>query len=105
VVGDVLLYQTSDEAFAARAMAALEEEGIACCRTGRGYDIPTANTYRVLDNGVSIFVQQESDYQRANQIIVALGGTVEPPIQPVRLLEVGLALAALAAILVVAFNL
>jgi hypothetical protein len=104
-MGDVLLYQTSDEEFAVRIIAALEDAGIACCRTGFGYKLPTIIGKRILDNGVSIFVQHEHDYQRANQIIVALGAYVEPPVRPVRLLEIGLALAVLAIIVVVAFNL
>jgi len=104
-VGDVLVYQTSDEAFVGRAMSALEEAGIRCCRTGYGWSFPPAGSRRLFNNGVSIVVQQESDYQRANQIIVALGGYVERPIRPIRLIEIGLALAVLATILVVTFNL
>jgi hypothetical protein len=77
---DLLLYQTSDPAFANRALEALQDAEIPCYRTGEGYwSIPTAR--RDLGTGICIYIEREADYQAANEIIVKLGAAVDVPIR------------------------
>ena len=76
---DLLLYQTSDPAFADRALEALRAEGIPCNRTGTGYwDVSSAGR-RDLGLDICIYIQHEADYQRANQIIIKLGAVLDGP--------------------------
>ena len=75
----LLLYQTSDPAFANRALEVLQEAEIPCYRTGEGYwSIPTR---RDSGAGICIYIEREADYRAANEIIVKLGAAVDAPIR------------------------
>ena len=73
---DLLLYQTSDPAFARRAIDALREADIPCYCTGQ--DFP--RTRDLLAN-ICLYIERQADYQVANDIIVKLGAAVDTPIK------------------------
>ena len=78
---DLLVYQTSDPAFADRAIEAMREVDIPCYRTGRGAANLNASIGRWTDDVVSIFIQREEDVRRANDILVKLGAAAEEPLR------------------------
>jgi len=75
-VTDLLLYQTSDPAFASRAIDALREADIACYSTGQ--DFPRT---RDLAANICIYIERPADWQVANDIMVKLGAAVDTPIK------------------------
>jgi hypothetical protein len=75
---DILLYQTSDAVFADSAVSALQDAGISCCQRGTGWSVEHSSARHLLNQGIYIFIHDENDYPRANKIIIAMGGFVEP---------------------------
>ncbi len=100
---DLLLYQTSDQDFADRAVGEMLKDGIPSYRTGTSYaDVRGDN----LGAGVCIYIRQKADYRRANDILIRLGAAVETPFRPPpRGLVLLLAAAVTALIILVAINL
>jgi hypothetical protein len=76
----ILVYQTSDPDFANKAIEAMSADGIECFKDGEGYRDLTSRR-RDLGNSICIYIRQERDYRRANQILINLGAVVEKPIQ------------------------
>jgi hypothetical protein len=95
----VLIYETTDPAFAARAVSTLEDAGIAAYKIGKGYSATYVGRMLPTESQICIYIEQESDAGRANEILLKLGAVPEESIGAVlksyRLL---LVLAALVAI-------
>ena len=77
---EILVYQTSDPDFASKAMASMSAEGIECFKDGEGYRSLNSGR-RDLGNSICIYIRRQSDYRRANEILIKLGAVVEKPIQ------------------------
>jgi hypothetical protein len=104
----LLVYQTSDGDFADRAIEALQDAQIPCRREGP--HTAGDGSYLGRAGGVaSIYIDRDSDFRAANEILVRLGAATEKPIPrfvtawgvPVALL---LLLVVIAAILVAIFG-
>ncbi len=79
---DILIYQTSDPRFAERVVEALQQAEIPSYRTGSGYAELHAGLNQDSTAGVCIYVRKAEDYQRANELLIELGGAVQEPIAP-----------------------
>ncbi|MES1146995.1 MAG: DUF2007 domain-containing protein [Solimonas sp.] len=77
---EILVYQTSDPEFASKAVEKMSSEGIECFKDGRGY-LSLSSGRRDLGNSICIYIRRESDYSRANEILIELGAVVDKPIQ------------------------
>jgi len=64
-----LLYQTTDGEFADRAIAELSGVGIRAFREGRGEN----EVFRGRGAMINIYVEKDSDYQRASQVLLDIG--------------------------------
>jgi hypothetical protein len=104
----VLIYETTDPEFAARAVSALEDAGIAAYKTGTGYSETFHGRMLPTESQVCIYIEQESDAGRANEILLKLGAVPEEPIGAVlknyTLLVVLAALAAITLGAIIAAN-
>ena len=78
-MSDLLVYETSDTVFADRAIEALQAAHISCYRTGRGVRELNATIGRWTDDKVYIYIRNESDVRRANEILIGLGAAVDKP--------------------------
>ena len=77
-----LVYETTDTTFADRAIAAMREADISCYRTGRGYSYSAGYIGRgATEDQVCLYIEDASDYVKANQILVKLGAVVEEPVR------------------------
>ena len=78
-----LVYETTDPDFASRALEAMREAGIACYRTGRGWAGDATYLGRgFTENRLCIYIESDTDYVQANQILISLGAVVETPPRP-----------------------
>jgi hypothetical protein len=79
----VLLYETNDTRFANRAIEALRRADIPCYRVGSGSgDGSPMNLMMALgESRICIHVERDSDYRRANDILIALGAAREEPLR------------------------
>lgn len=78
-MSELLVYQTSDPGFANKAIDAMEAVDIPCFQTGHGWvDLRLA---RGLGEGICIYIRDEGDAPRANQILIDLGAVVEQPVK------------------------
>jgi Putative prokaryotic signal transducing protein len=80
-VSDVLIYQTSDPGFAERAVQTLQEAEIPCYHTGTGYAELHPGLNLDLSTGISIYIRNDHDYGRANELLVEIGAAVEEPLR------------------------
>ena len=74
---ELLIYQTSDPKFADRVVEALHRASISGHRSGGGVQELNATIGRWTDDQVCIYILQESDARRANEILIGLGGAVD----------------------------
>ena len=75
-----LLYETTDSAFADRALSALQDAEIGCYKTGRGYTEPGSHLRGLpTESQVCIYIEQDADYARANDILIKLGAVIDAP--------------------------
>ena len=75
-----LIYETTDTEFANRAIAGLKDAGISCYGTGRGYSSNGAYPGKGhTEDQVSLYIENESDYTAANDILIRLGAEAEVP--------------------------
>jgi hypothetical protein len=90
----VLLYETDDEEFADSALEALRADGIDCYRTGGappGFALP----YGKFDPTICLHIRRDSDYSKANSILIKMGAAVNSQLKlPSRRIMVLIALAA-----------
>ena len=103
----VFVYETTDTDFANRAIDAMRAADIPCYRTGRGYSSDSSYSGRgITENQVCIYIDHDSDYERANALLIQLGAVIEKPIKVPAwvLFGVGLVAAALAALAVYGLN-
>ena len=78
-----LVYETTDTDFADRAIEALRAADVPCYRTGLGYHEQAAATGRVWSEAqVCIYIERDTDYARANELLVGLGAVTEKPLPP-----------------------
>lgn len=77
---DILIYQTSDPEFAERAVQVLSDAGISCYRRGRGTSVLRATIGRWADSQIFIYLHDEADSRRANQILIGIGAAVSRPV-------------------------
>jgi hypothetical protein len=96
-MADFLIYQTSDPVFADRAIEALDAHDIPCFRVGRGARELNATIGRWTDDLISIYVRDQPDVARANEILISLGAVAEKPLR----LPSGWVLALIISVLVV----
>jgi hypothetical protein len=73
-----LLYETSDRAFAHRAIGALEGAKIDCYEVGPEYDTTYVPRGEIQ---VCIYVVNDADYARANSVLIGLGAAVDEPVR------------------------
>ncbi len=93
----MLLYETEDSDFADSAVESLRASGIDAYRTGG------ALRYAKSDPTVCIHIGRDSDYPKANAILIDLGAAIDRPIQlPSLRTSVLIALAVLLVVVVVA---
>jgi hypothetical protein len=76
----VLIYETTDSKFAARAVSALEAAGIAAYKIGTGYSENFHGPMLPTENQICIYIEQETDAGRANEILLELGAVPEEPL-------------------------
>jgi len=104
----VLIYETTDSKFAARAVSALEAAGIAAYKTGTGYSDAFHGPMLPTESQVCIYIEQETDAGRANEILLKLGAVPEESVGVVleryKILVVIAALVALAVGVLIAAN-
>jgi hypothetical protein len=75
-----LIYETTDPEFADRAIAALTRAGIDARRVGRGYSSNSVYPGKgFTEDQVGIYIDNESDFRSANDILIQLGAVVETP--------------------------
>jgi len=75
-----LVYETTDTDFANRALEAMREAGIPCYRTGRGWSSNTTYPGKgFTEDQVCLYIENDTDYVQANQILIRLGAVVEQP--------------------------
>lgn len=92
----MLVYETDDAQFADAAIEALERAGIDCYRTGGS--LPGGSSLTVC-----IYIRNDSDFDKANEVLVQQGAAVNvPAISPVRLISVGIVILLLLALSVLA---
>jgi len=72
----VLIYETDDSDFADSAIEALTRAGIASYRTGGALPAPP-----ISDSTICIHIRDESDFRRANEILVEQGAVIDSPVQ------------------------
>lgn len=70
-MSELLVYQTSDPGFADKAIDAMEAAGIPCFQTGHGW-VDLQLTRQYLGEGICIYIRDERDAPRANQILIDL---------------------------------
>jgi hypothetical protein len=68
----VLIYETDDSEFADSAIDVLMHAGIHCYRTGEPLQGGSSFT-------ICIYIRNGGDFQRANEILVKLGASVDTP--------------------------
>lgn len=90
----MLIYETSDSAFADSVIDSLRRADIDCYRTGG------ALLYTESLPTVCIHIRDAGDFQRANEILVEQGGAVD---QPVRISPLLIMAAIVVAVLVAAW--
>jgi len=75
-----LIYETTDTDFADRAIEALRNAGIPSYRVGRGYSSGSSYPGKgFTEDEVCLYIENESDYRPANDILIKLGAVVEEP--------------------------
>lgn len=88
-----LVYETTDEDFANRAVAALQEADISSYRVGHGYRNDSAQPCGLpTESQICIYIERDTDHAEANRILISLGAVVENP--PPRWLIAGLIMVA-----------
>jgi hypothetical protein len=76
----LLIYETTDTDFADTAIEALAGAGISSHRTGRGYSSSSAHPGKgFTEDQVCIYIESESDFRAANDILIKLGAVVDQP--------------------------
>jgi hypothetical protein len=77
------MYETTDTDFADRAIETLRESDVPCYRTGHGYSahgqLPGMG---VSEDQIGIYIERDTDYARANEILLGLGAVRERPLPP-----------------------
>ena len=77
-----LVYETTDTDFADRAVEALREADIPCHRIGRGYSNRSAHPGKgFTEDQVCIYIERDSDYAQANQILLGIGAVADEPVR------------------------
>ena len=90
---DVLLYQTFDPDFAERAVEALTKAGIASRHSGTAFAALYSGQMGDLGREVCVFIEHESDYCHANEILIKLGAAIDTPTKlPSRAVVLGIAI-------------
>jgi hypothetical protein len=75
----VLVYETEDDDFVDRALQELISAGIPCYRWGPA--TVGDGSYRVRTGAMaSIYIERDSDYRAANEILIKLGAAQEKPL-------------------------
>ena len=75
-----LIYETTDTDFADRAIEALRDAGIPSYRVGRGYSSGSSYPGKgFTEDEVCLYIENESDYRPANDVLIKLGAVVEEP--------------------------
>jgi hypothetical protein len=87
-----LIYETTDSAFADRAVHAITKAAVSCYRTG-----PDIHSNIYVPSGeprICLYISDEADYARANAILVKLGAATDTPpkLPPVWVLAIAAAL-------------
>ena len=77
-----LVYETTDTRFADRAIDALREADVPCYRvgTGLGDGSPVTQLQALGESRICIYLERESDYPKASDILVRLGAAKEEPL-------------------------
>ena len=76
----LLVYETTDTDFADGAIEAMRDAGIPCYRIGRGYSNQTQYLQRGFsENQVCIYIDRDTDYAQANEILIKLGAVTDDP--------------------------
>jgi hypothetical protein len=74
------IYETTDPDFADRAIDALTRAGITAYRTGHGYSGNSAYPGKgFTEDQVCIYIDNESDFRPANDVLIKLGAVVDTP--------------------------
>jgi hypothetical protein len=83
------VYETTDTDFANRAIEAMRDADIPCYRVGHGYSNSAQYVGRGFsENQVCIYIERDTDYAQANEILVKLGAVTESPGLPPKLVFV-----------------
>lgn len=79
-----LVYETTDPDFADRAIRAMREADIPCYRVGRGYTWSATGIIgrAATENQICLYIERDTDYARANEILVKLGAVTDGPSLP-----------------------
>jgi len=92
----MLLYESTDDGFAERALAALRAAEIPCYETTTS---TLGNNYALAASGDTkhlLFLERPDDYERANAILIQLGAAIDTgprlPSRPVLFLIVAIAI-------------
>jgi hypothetical protein len=75
----ILLYETDDDDFVDRALHELTTAGIRCHRWGPA-TVGDGSFRGRIGGTASIYIEEETDYRAANQILVRLGAAQDKPI-------------------------
>ncbi len=76
----ILVYETTDNTFAERTLDAFAEAKIPSYRTGYGRsNIQAPMPGRRGESQVCIYIENRTDFRRANDILIGLGAVVEGP--------------------------
>ena len=82
----------ADVAFVDRAIEAMRDADVSCCRIGP--DAYSKLYVRIAERQICIYISNESDYAKANSILVKLGAVEEelPKLPPVWMVAIAAAL-------------
>jgi len=91
-----LIYETTDTEFADRAIEALRAADVPCYRTGHGYTAEAQHMGRGFsEDQVCLYIERDTDWARANEILIGLGAVTERPLPPRWVLVLAAALLAM----------
>jgi hypothetical protein len=90
----LLVYETTDTDFANRAIDALREADIPCYRVGTtfGDASPVTQLQALGESQVCIYIERDSDFRQANDILLRLGAAVEEPLPAGRIVRIAVIL-------------
>ena len=99
----LLVYETTDTDFANRGIEALRGAAIPCYRLGTAFadGSPVTQLRALGESQVCIYIERDSDFRQANDILLGLGAAVEEPLPSGRIVRIAVILIVASATLIV----